>query len=323
MAQEKEFAMDQRGVRFDMMAWQVVPWRVMRDDVLYLERLDIGTVWVGDAYLVPAGSGSDVLDAWTTLGALAACTERVRLGTLISNVSLRHPAMLAKQAATVDCISGGRLDLGVGAGIDLPEDRAALGLAALTPTARIDRLGEAVAVMDGLLRGQRVSYHGTYYHLDDATVEPAPVQRPRPPLIVGGNGKRALQVVAQYADAWVSDLPWRTREEALEGIRTRNHLLDDYCDALNRDPATVERGCVVGWSPAESPFTSRDAFEDFVGRYREAGMQRFVFTFGSAATPAPYDAWVAAGRWATRETLEAFAVEAMSGLNGAANLGSP
>jgi alkanesulfonate monooxygenase SsuD/methylene tetrahydromethanopterin reductase-like flavin-dependent oxidoreductase (luciferase family) len=214
----------------------------------------------------------------------------------------------------VDRISGGRLHLGVGAGTDVPEDRAALGLAALTPAARVDRLQEALTVIDGLLRGQRVTYHGTYYHLDNAMVEPAPVQLPRPPLVLGGNGTRALRVVAEYADLWVSDVPWRTLEEAVQAIRERNHRLDEYCAAINRDPATVERGCIFGWSPAGSPFTSRDAFEDFVGRYRDAGVQRFVFSFGSAATPAPYDAWVAAGRWATRETLEGFAVEVMKAL---------
>ncbi len=304
------------GVRFDMFLWQVVPWLVMREDVLYLERLDVGTVWLGDGYLMPAGYGRDVLEAWATLAALAACTERVRLGTMISNVSLRHPAMLAKQAATVDRISGGRLDLGIGAGTDVPADRAALGLSTLTPAARVDRLREAAAVIDGLLRGQPVTHHGDYYQLDDATVEPPPLQRPRPPLVIGGNGKRALRVVAEYADVWVSDVPWRTIEEALQAIRDRNGVLDDYCQASNRDPAALERACIFGWSPTGSPFTSRDAFEDFVGRYREAGVQRFVFSFGGTATPAPYDAWVAAGRWATRETFEAFAAEAITALQG-------
>lgn len=316
LMQGKEPTMAESGVRFDMFLWQVVPWPVMREDVRYLERLDIGTVWLGDAYLMPAGYGRDVFEAWATLGALAACTERVRLGTLISNVSLRHPAMLAKQAATVDCISGGRLDLGIGAGTDVPADRAALGLSTLTPAARVDRFGEAVAVIDGLLRGQQVTHHGDYYHLDEATVEPPPLQEPRPPLVIGGNGKRALRVVAEYADVWVSDVPWRTIEEALQAIRDRNRLLDDYCHASNRDPATVERACIFGWSPAGTPFTSRAAFEDFVGRYREAGVQRFVFSFGSMATPAPYDAWVAAGRWPTRETFEAFAAEAITSLQG-------
>jgi hypothetical protein len=107
-------------------------------------------------------------------------------------------------------------------------------------------------------------------------------------------------------------MPWRS--ETLERIRECNRLLDEYCSAIKRDPGTVERACIVGWSPAGSPFASHDAFQDFVGRYRDAGVQRFVFSFGSEATPAPYDEWVAAGRWATRETLEAFAAEEMTAL---------
>jgi hypothetical protein len=119
-------------------------------------------------------------------------------------------------------------------------------------------------------------------------------------------------VVAEYADVWTSDVPWRTIDEALAAIRERNFLLDEYCASLNRDPATLERACIFGWSPAGAPFTSRDAFEDFVGRYREAGVRRFVLSFGGTAMPPPYDEWVAAGRWATRETLEAFAADAMA-----------
>lgn len=300
-------------VRFDMFVWQVVPWPVLRDDVLYLESLNFGTVWLGDAYLLPAGYGQDVLEAWSTLGALAASTERVRLGTMITNVSLRHPAMLAKHAATVDRISGGRLELGLGAGIDAPGDRAALGLPEVTPAARVDRLREAVVIIDGLLRGEQVTHHGKYYRLEAATVEPTPLQQPRPRLAIGGTGRRALRVIAEYADMWASDVPWPTMEEAVEAIRERNHILDEECGGLNRDPAELERAGVFGWSPAGFPFASRDAFEDFVGRYREAGVQRFVFSFGSAATPAPYDRWVASGRWATREAMEAFAAEAMGG----------
>jgi alkanesulfonate monooxygenase SsuD/methylene tetrahydromethanopterin reductase-like flavin-dependent oxidoreductase (luciferase family) len=300
-----------------MFVWQVVPWPVLRDDVRYLESLNFGTVWLGDAYLLPPGYGQDVLEAWTTLGALAACTERVRLGTMITNVSLRHPAMLAKHAATVDRICAGRLELGLGAGIDAPGDRSALGLLELAPAARVDRLREAVVVVDGLLRGQKVTHHGEYYDLDGATVEPSPLQQPRPLLAIGGTGKRALRVVAEHADMWASDVPGATMQEAVAAMRERNQLLDEYCSASNRDPAALERAAVFGWSDAGSPFASRDAFDDFVGRYREAGVQRFVFSFGSAATPAPYDAWVASGRWATRETLEAFAAEAMEAWHGA------
>jgi hypothetical protein len=241
----------------------VVPWQVMRDDVRYLETLDIGTVWLGDRYLMPSEFGGSVLEAWTTLAALATCTSRVRLGTMVSDVSLRHPAMLAKQAATVDCISGGRLDLGIGPGDNIPEEIASLGLPSLPSDARIDRLREGVEVIDRLLRGRQVTYQGEYYH-----------------------------------------------------VQARNQLLNEYCAAADRDPGTIERACFVGWSDCESPFVSRAAFQDFVGRYRDAGIQRFVFSFGSAETPAPYSKWVASGAWVNRAGLEAFAAQEIKDLQG-------
>jgi alkanesulfonate monooxygenase SsuD/methylene tetrahydromethanopterin reductase-like flavin-dependent oxidoreductase (luciferase family) len=296
-------------VRFDMFAWQVVPWQVMRDDVRYLETLDIGTVWLGDRYLMPPAFGGSVLEAWTTLAALANCTTRVRLGTMVSDVSLRHPAMLAKQAATVDCISGGRLDLGVGPGDNIQEELAALGVPSLTPNARVDRLREAVEVIGRLLRDQQVTYHGEYYQLDAAPLAPAPVQRPRPPLAIAAQGKKGLRVVAEHADIWVSALWAKTGDAALQGVRARNQLLDEYCGAVDRDPGTVERACFVGWSDCEFPFASADALQDLVGRYRDAGVQRFVFSFGSKETPAPYAAWVASGAWVNRAALDAFAAQ--------------
>jgi alkanesulfonate monooxygenase SsuD/methylene tetrahydromethanopterin reductase-like flavin-dependent oxidoreductase (luciferase family) len=306
--------MDGKTVRFDMLTWQVVPWPVMRDDVLYLETLDIGTVWLGDGYAMPAAYGGSVLEAWTTLAALAVHTTRVRLGTLISNVGLRHPAMLAKQAATVDCISGGRLDLGLGPGE--PQETTWLGLPALTPGARVDRLAEAVEVIDRLLREHRISYQGSYYQLDDAPLEPVPVQRPRPPLVLAADGKRALRIAARHADVWVTIPDGKgTREDAVRSVRERGQLLDEYCGALGRAPSTVERACIVGWGGPETPFASVEALRDFVGRYREAGAQRIIFCFGSTATPAPYDAWIAARAWVSRALLEAFAAQVLTDLS--------
>jgi alkanesulfonate monooxygenase SsuD/methylene tetrahydromethanopterin reductase-like flavin-dependent oxidoreductase (luciferase family) len=102
--------------QFDMLFFQESPWPTLRDEVGFLEETDIGTVWVADHYAFPPRPTAPVLEAWTTLAALEASTSRVRLGTMVSNVATRHPAMLAKMASTVDAISGGRVDLGVGAG---------------------------------------------------------------------------------------------------------------------------------------------------------------------------------------------------------------
>jgi alkanesulfonate monooxygenase SsuD/methylene tetrahydromethanopterin reductase-like flavin-dependent oxidoreductase (luciferase family) len=304
---------DGNGVRFDMFAWQVVPWPALRDSVRYLETLPIGTIWLGDAYAL--SGGEPVLEAWTTLAALAVQTSRARLGTLISNVALRHPAVLAKQVATVDCISEGRIDLGVGPGESAPDEAAWLGLPTLTAGARVDRYGEAVEIIDRLLRDQRCSFLGEYFDLDSAPLSPAPVQRPRPPLVIAADGKRALGIVAQFADVWVTIPAGRgTREESVQSIRDRARLLAEHCSTAGRDPATIEHACVAGWGGPETPFASMDAFQDYVGRYREAGVQRFIFFLGSAAYPAPYNTWTNAGRWADREVLEAYAAQAMADL---------
>jgi len=305
-----------KSPRFDMFAWQVVSWPAMRDDVRYLETLGIGTVWIGDTYAMPPSYGGSVLEAWTTLAALAACTERVRLGTMVSDIPLRHPAMLANQAATADCISGGRLDLGVGPGDNSREELSALGLPSLAPGARVDRLHEAVEVIDRLLRGQELTFHGEYYNLDQATLMPAPVQRPRPPLAIAAQGKKGIRVTAEYADIWVTMPSGKTIEERLQSVQERNLILNEQCAELGRDPEAVERACLAGWGGPDTPFASSDAFQDFTGRYREAGVQRFVFSFGSAATPSPYQEWVAAGAWANRDSLEAFAAQEMAALQG-------
>ena len=314
----KGIIMDAASARFDMhvLGAQYTSWTALRDEVRYLETLDIGTVWLGDGYADPPHPV--VLEAWTTLAALATQTTRVRLGTMVSDLALRHPAMLAKQAATVDCLSGGRLDLGVGSGGYQVEAEANwLGLPTLTPGGRVDRLREAVEVIDRLLRDGQLSYHGAHYHLDEAPLTPAPVQRPRPPLCIAADGKRALRIVAERADVWVTGAWGETGEQALQAVRERKDILDEYCTALNRDPATVECACLVGWDTPETPFASAAAFDDVVGRYREAGVQRFVFFIGSTEMLDPFGRWVAAGEWASRDVLDTFAAQAMADLRSA------
>lgn len=308
--------MARRSPQFDMCIWQVVPWPILRDNARYLEGLldanTLGTLWLSDTY----AWGGPVLEAWTTLAALATCTEKVRLGTLVTSVALRHPAMLAKQAATVDCISGGRLDLGIGAGDNLPEEVDALGLPSLSRGAMTDRLGEAVHVVDQLLRDRQLTFQGEYYKLDKAVLVPEPVQRPRPPLAVAAQGRKGIRIAAEYADIWVTLPSGETQEEALMSIIDRGRLLDEACNETGRDPEALERACLAGWGGPDTPFASSGAFDDFVGRYRAAGIQRFIFMFGNEHLPEPYREWISSGAWATRESLEAFAAQEMVRLRG-------
>src|SRR5262249_40061470 len=142
-------------------------------------------------------------ESWTTLAALAASVEDVRLGTAVTDVALRNPAMLAKQIATVDRISGGRVEVAIGAGY-WERELESIGVPFLSPRGRADRLREGVEIVDGLLRELHLSYKGVHFHLDDATLVPEPVQRPRPPLLVAANGRLGLRLAAERADGSMS-----------------------------------------------------------------------------------------------------------------------
>jgi probable F420-dependent oxidoreductase len=141
----------------------------------------------------------ELLPPLVTLATVAAATSRLRVGTLVLNNDLRHPVVLAREAAAVDLLSDGRLELGLGAGHSEPEYRSA-GLPFDRPSVRIERLAESLAILDGLLRGDEVTLTGAHYMVAGARVFPRPVQTPRPPLLVGGGGRRTLALAARAAD---------------------------------------------------------------------------------------------------------------------------
>src|SRR5689334_24991905 len=153
-------------------------------------------------YPIFSDSAGPCLEGWMTLAALAQATQRLRLGTLVTGITYRHPAVLANMAATIDIISGGRLELGIGAGWN-EEESGAYGIALGTPRERSDRFEEACAVLVGLLTQERTTFAGTYYQLKDARCEPKGPQQPHPPICIGGSGeKRTLRTTARYAQHW-------------------------------------------------------------------------------------------------------------------------
>jgi alkanesulfonate monooxygenase SsuD/methylene tetrahydromethanopterin reductase-like flavin-dependent oxidoreductase (luciferase family) len=173
-------------------------------------------------------------DAWIYLAALARETRTIRLGTLVSPVTFRHPVVLAKMAATLDHLSGGRAELGIGAGWLEPE-HAAYGFPFPEPARRADLLEEQLQVVSGLWSEDPFSHTGASYTLHDASFAPKPVQRPRPTIIVGGRttSRRLPRLAARYADEFVIGQP--TPEEA----RQVRSLLDAACSTNDRDPATL------------------------------------------------------------------------------------
>ncbi len=183
------------------------------------------------------GSGEPCMEGWTALAALAQATSRVRLGILVTGNTYRQPAVLAKQATTVDHISGGRLNFGIGAGWHEYENKA-FGLGLPPVKERMDRLEESVHLIKLLWTEQRPSFAGKYYSLDRPPYNPPNLQSAsggHPPILIGGGGeKRTLRIVARYADiANVSGTP--------DEVRHKFAVLDGYCKEIGRDPKSVRR----------------------------------------------------------------------------------
>jgi alkanesulfonate monooxygenase SsuD/methylene tetrahydromethanopterin reductase-like flavin-dependent oxidoreductase (luciferase family) len=203
------------------------------------------------------------LEAYTALAALAPHTERVRLGVMVCGNTYRNPAFLLKQAITVDHISNGRVDFGVGAGWTEREHEA---YSWDFPSARerVERFAEALEIWDLLQSRERTTYDGRYYQLLDAPFEPKAIQQPRLPVLIGASGPRMLRLTAKHADIWNAR---GTPAEAGAG----NRELDRYCAEIGRDPAAIDRSVSVGLHI----LASVDAFVDNVAAYRAEGFTDF------------------------------------------------
>jgi len=177
----------------------------------------------------------DVFEAWSMLGAMAAATSRVRIGCMVTGNTYRHPAVLAKTAVTVDHLSNGRLEFGIGAAWAEIE-HTMLDLEYGTVGQRIDRLGEACLIVKQLWTEDRTTFDGRYYELRDAIANPKPVQKPHPPIWIGGRGERkTLRVVAEHADVWNAPGGDAAELSRLSGI------LDRHCADVERNPAEIRR----------------------------------------------------------------------------------
>jgi len=203
-------------------------WRAADD----IELFESG--WLFDHfYPIFSDPTGPCLEGWVTLTALAQATKRLRLGTLVTGVHYRHPAVLANMAATLDIVSGGRLEIGIGAGWN-EEESGAYGISVGTPKERSDRFEEACEVIIGLLSDDTTSFSGTYYELTSARCNPKPVQRPHPPICIGGNGeKRTLRTAARFAQHW--NFVGGTVEE----FAHKREVLHEHCANLGRDPEEI------------------------------------------------------------------------------------
>lgn len=226
-------------------AGQPASWDAIRAAATTAESSGFDSVWVSDHLFLDWGKygGRDEaegsFECWTTMTAIGAVTERVRVGSLTLCNDFRNPAILAKMAATMDLLCGGRLDIGLGAGWYEPEYEAA-GIPFDRPALRIRRLREAATIVARLLEGEVLDYDGEFYELDGALCRPGPAQQPRPPIWIGGKGDLLLDTVAKVADGW--NWSWLG---SLETYRDRSVAADRACEANDRDPATLRRSVGV------------------------------------------------------------------------------
>ena len=241
---------------------QHTTWSAMLDVWRAADDIDLfESAWNFD-HFYPIFSDSDgpCLEAWTMLAAMAQATKRVRIGCQVTGMVYRHPAVLANMAATVDIVSGGRLDIGLGAGWNQQECDA-YGIALPPLKERFDRFDEGVEAIILLLTQEHSTFDGTYVQLREARCEPKPVQRPHPPIVIGGNGPtRTLRTVARFAQQWNSTA-------GIEHWPAINETLEKRCAEIGRDPSTIERSVNLRFDPA----AGASAIADQAAAFTHAG----------------------------------------------------
>lgn len=247
-----------------------LPWPELAESWLQYEADGWDSLWIPDHLSTPDGVPGPFLEAWVSIAALAALTSKAKIGVLVSSNTFRHPSVLAKQAITVDHVSDGRLILGFGAGWYAWE-HAAFGLELPEIGLRVSRFAEALDLLDRFLSNDTTTFAGEYYTLREAPNRPAPVQRPRMPIIVGAHGPRTIGIAARHADIWNS-------RGTVEEMRERNARMDEACRRAGRNPGSVIRS--VSYFPARTdrrPWESVDAFREWVESYRAIGYTDFLF----------------------------------------------
>ena len=272
------------NTRFGLFIGQVgMSWPDLVERFTLADDLGFDHAWLVD-HLMPTDPPHDrsIFEAWTTLAALAALTQRVRLGVLVSSNTFRHPSLLAKQAVTVDHVSGGRLILGIGTGW-YPDEHRRFGFEFPAAVERVDRLEEALQVLDRLGGDEDVSLDGRFYRLEGATALPRSVQQPRIPILIAAHRPRMLRLAARYADIWDTfpTIHGTATQAVSSDLSERVAAFEVACREAGRDPVRIRRSVWVGSEPLESPA----GFLQFVDRHRSLG-----FTDLMTALP-PKESW--------------------------------
>ena len=264
---------------FGIMLAPIPPWERVIEHARLVESLGFDKLWLPDHFVNPEDKDMDWFDCWSVLTALATQTEKITLGTLVASMTLRNPALLARMALTLDHISWGRLELGVGAA-GASNCHKMTGVPRWEPRERSERYKEFVEILDHMLKNEVTTYPGKYYNIQEAIMRPKFVATPRPVFNVAAHGPKALHLAAKYGDAWNSYDPGKdlTPKQSSDIIQQRCEMFCEFAMEAGREPGQIGRTFCFGWT-SDGLFCSMDAFYDAIGRYVEAGINDFCFLY--------------------------------------------
>ncbi len=308
----------QNRVRFGIqLTEQLVDWSLSRDLVQFIEALGYDSIWMFDH------PGLGFADCWTGLTALATVTKTIRLGALVSNIFYRSPWLLARVSTDVDRLSQGRLIVGLGIG-DAEEEFRQLCIPFPDTRTRQKALEETIQIVQGLWRGQPLTYHGQFFQLEQAAILPSPVQQPHIPMVIGGGGERVtLRQVAQYAD--VSNFAahaWMGSAFTLDDVSHKYQALRSHCQSFGRDYDSILRSqlfhVLLASTSAEVEEKKRQdplGWRDFTLSYMVAGTPSEVISYFQTLIDRGVQYFIASTLPDDRETLQLLAQEVIPALH--------
>lgn len=266
------------SVRFHVLLLPNLGWDALKARAVAVERLGFDAVALPDHLVDWTNPVAPWFEAWTALAAIAESTSTIRLTTMVTQIPLRNPAMLARQVLTLDHISHGRIELGLGTGLAIDPSYSMAGLPNWDAKERVERFGEYLELVDRLLSQEVTTFAGRFYEVDSAVMNPRPMQSPRPPLLVAALGPRMMRHAAKRADVWnsLSFLP--SFDEQIDETRRRRDTIDAMCAEIGRNPESLRASYTLFDAGARHRggameiYESVDRFTEQVERVIELGI---------------------------------------------------
>ena len=278
------------SIQFQVLTLPGRPWADYRAQVLHVEELGFDIAAVPDHFCDWANPPAPWLECWTLMAALAVETSSIRLSTNVSQIPLRNPGVLAHQAVTVDHISGGRVELGIGTGLRIDPGTAMVGLPNWSNGERASRFGEYIELLGLLLSQDVTSYDGEFYTAEEAVMNPSSLQSPRLPVVAAALGPRMMRHAANFADGWNTMSFSPDFDEQLTELSERNSRMDDLCTELGRDPASLRRSVNLFDATARAAggrlryYDDETLLSDLVSGLRDAGYTEVGLYYPSDAS---------------------------------------